>query len=535
MTPSDKTVWSGDSFKIKTKCFAARNDTDTNTANDWYNFKIGWTNIQFDPEVKFDATVTPFLFPDSGGIPIYNALEDAKSNVCITLYLLTSKNMCGLLNELLKKGIDITLLLEEKPLGYTSDLNSIQTLINNGAKVMFINSSDDNDRYVYVHAKYCIIDDKTTIIMSENWVTDNLSCVATDIYASGVDISKVKGNRGWGAIVESADYANYMKKIFENDCDKSYGDVRDFSDVYSNVTPYTPTYSKPSSTLSLSSYNCQVTPMFSPDSSWDGTNYYISTATDRIYAENQSLTASYTDVSNTSPIKYMAEKAASGVDTRFIINDNESVALEINQKTLIKTASMKTPYVHNKGLICDDMALVSSVNWTDTSFNSNREMCVAILSKDIADYFANAFLSDFNANYTYLGLDVKVSEISEHYDEAGVITVSVDVEQDGTYTYYWDLDGTTKTTTVPRTTLDVGEGSHTLNVTVTDTTGTTGLVTSSFTVGNDDTNHLDVSGLIDSVRPYIIPIIVVILAILIAIVKSASGGNKKSKGGKKKR
>ncbi len=354
-----------------------------------------------------------------------------------------------------------------------------------------------------------------------------------------------KGNRGWGAIVESTDYALFMKNIFLNDFDKSYGDVHDFNDL-KTVSGKTLTYVAPTSLYDTTSYSCTVTPVVSPDSSWDATIYYIDESDFRVYAENQSLTNSYSDMSTESPIKHMAERAKDNVDVRFILNsdtDTEDAIRNvenINTSSYIKAATMKKPYVHNKGLIGDDTSFVSSVNWTATSLTSNRESCVAIHSKEISDYFASFFEADFARNYSYKGLTVKISELQSTYDEAGTITVTADVEQEGTFSYEWNLDGVKKTTDVKRTTFEVKDGSHTLTVTVTDSENNTGYATADFKVGkstpSDETSDksFNLQEIVEKIKPYIIPIIVIIIGLFAAIIKSSTGKKKKKKGGKKR-
>ncbi len=128
-TITDSELWSGDSFKIKKDCFAERKDKDSNTASDWFNYKIGWTNIIFDPSVKYSATVTPFVFPESGGIPVYETLKEAKSSVYLSMYQLSSENVISLLDDLLKSGIELNILLqgtEKIPVAVNHTLEAIR-------------------------------------------------------------------------------------------------------------------------------------------------------------------------------------------------------------------------------------------------------------------------------------------------------------------------------------------------------------------------------------------------------------------------
>ncbi len=528
-TVSDCSFWHGDSFKFKSGYFALRISSG-NTASDWMNYKNGITTNFFDPSIQFDATVTPFLFPESGGIPIYNAIEAAKDTVYITMYELTNKNLYGLLCDLEeRKGdqhVDVVVLLEADPLGYTSfssDSRYMKALIDAGGEIYFIGGSS-SDRYTYVHAKYCIIDSETVIVTSENWTTGNLSGKLTaDPYSS-------PNNRGWGAVVASKEYASYMEKVFWTDLDTNMSDIISFQDYVITVEPAETSYKAPTDEYESITVSAKVTPVMSPDSSGNAFNYYIDNAKTRVYSEQQSITSSFANITTESPIKHMAQAADRGVSAKFILNssndegDAKTQVDKINLTSRIQACNMSDPYVHNKGLICDDISLVSSINWTSTSINNNREMAVAIHSIEVSDFFAESFSKDFDRNYTYSGLDVKLTQGEKHYSSGKDIIFSVSVSQKGTFTYQWDLNGTVKTTNIPRTSYSLDNGDYTLKVTVTDTNGAKGLITHAFTVGDSPSDPGSTS-ILDKIGAYLAPIIAVILAAFVGITRL--GGKKR--------
>ncbi len=67
---AESTLWSGDPFYTNKGTFAVRIDSGCD-ASCWQNTKPGYTDNYFDEDLEMAATVTPFLFPDSGGSPIY--------------------------------------------------------------------------------------------------------------------------------------------------------------------------------------------------------------------------------------------------------------------------------------------------------------------------------------------------------------------------------------------------------------------------------------------------------------------------------
>ena len=509
-TVSDPSQWSGRSVSVPQSGFLQRQgSSDSDTADDWFSYKPGRTNIPFDPDRRYDADVTPFTFPESGGIPVYRALESATKTVDISIYLITSDNVYGLLAELEGRGVEVRLLLEGSPVSpkITDYLSQIRAVADAGAEVRLINASDADGRYSFAHAKYAVIDGSTVVVTSENWAVANMNGKITkDPYSS-----KNNGNRGWGAIVESAGYSDFMEDVFENDFDTSYGDTVDFLEKYPNSKPASLTYTSPSQSGEFNTYRAEVVPILSPDSSYDAMEYYISSCTERAYSQNQSLTSYYANLGESSPVIMMAEQAHTGVDCRFMLSseaaDADNQVKLVNSSTLVKAAAMSTPYLHNKGMILDDVAWVSSVNWTPTSVEKNRECGVAILSEEVADNFAGFFLADFDMYYSYGGISVDISEIKSSYRHGEEATFSVTVKPVGEYTYTWDLgDGSDPITSkIPRVAARPADGAHVLKVTVSDGMGNSQTVSRSYSVTEE-------SGDLSGPWIYLAPILAIIAA-----------------------
>lgn len=86
--------WIGDPVPAGTGKFLQRySDTDTDTKDDWELTKSGWTDLSSDLPV-YEAVVTPFTFPESEGIPVLRALDAARSEVCVCIYLLSDRTAC---------------------------------------------------------------------------------------------------------------------------------------------------------------------------------------------------------------------------------------------------------------------------------------------------------------------------------------------------------------------------------------------------------------------------------------------------------
>jgi hypothetical protein len=91
--------------------------------------------------------------------------------------------------------------------------------------------------------------------------------------------------------------------------------------------------------------------------------------------------------------------------------------------------------MHNKGVIIDDTVWVSSINWSNAAFMSNREAAVEINSKDVADYYAGYFLRDWGGEY---GMEL-IAEVSGNTaGEAVIFDASLSSFPPGTvFTWYF--------------------------------------------------------------------------------------------------
>ena len=434
--------WSGDPVPISSKRYLLRiSSTDGNTADDWVSTRPGWTNLEGLAN-SYDAQVTPFTFPESQGTPAVKALAAAQSSICISIYLLSSRNTVALLESKASAGVDVRILIEGSPLGTDTmiELKLLRSVVDAGGDVRIINGGE-NTRYSYLHNKYAVIDGSVTVITSENWTTGNMG---------------TSGNRGWGAVIESTGYASYMTTVFENDFDKSYGDVESLTDVYPHIPADNAFYIEPDD-YSTNTYHAVVTPVLSPDNSYSSLRSFVSGATTRVYAEQMDLGSSLSSVAGDTPVAWMAEAAGSGLDVRFILDSSQSSKEEhenyvsaINYSTYVRAIAVDGrdgfSLIHNKGVIVDDRVWVGSVNWTSNSFGNNRETAVIISSPDVTSYFLGYFSSDWGFTLDMArsqGLSFKV----ECRDTKAGQIVEMRINGPEGYSYRFELgDGTERTT-----------------------------------------------------------------------------------------
>jgi len=460
--------WSGIPVKVYSDCYLVRvSGTDTDCAADWFPAKIpqdGWSGIEYDADLSYDAVVTPFTFPESCGTPVLTALASATESVYVSIYLVSSPNVCALLADLAQSGVDVKVLIEGKPLGVdiTTELQMLKLVDDNGGEVRIINP-DASGRYAYVHNKYAVIDSETVVITSENWTSGNIGKY---------------GNRGWGAIVESEGYAGYMTAVFENDFDTSYGDVQTLEEAYPAVTAKTSIYYKEPDAYPVESFAATVTPAVSPDNSFVSQLRFVASAEERVYAEQMDLNDYFSDPANGGPMQWLRSASDGGSDVRFILDSStssgsthEAYVNTINNKGWFAAVAVDGrdgfDLIHNKGVIVDDSVWVGSVNWTYNSFSSNREAAVIINSAEVADYFESYFIADYGVTLETVIAEGMSFSVSINDTTAGRYAVLSAVGPDG-YSYVWDLgNGTTRTTEIGKVVFEApAAGTYTATVTL---------------------------------------------------------------------
>ena len=379
--------WQGDPFqKITRKHLAVRDSLwDTDSSKDWVMTVPGRTN--YTNGNGFEAMVTPISFPDDYS-PLFYALQNADERIDISVYLMSHPRIVSSLLRSLYDGVSVRILVEGSPAGgmTSAEIKALKTLSVHGAEVRVMRSIDGYRAYNYLHNKYAVIDGDTTVITSENWQESSFG-----------------SNRGWGAVIYSNDYANYMRGVFESDFLRQ-SDVVGFNELF----PTAEVGSYGGFTLERdagTAYSSTVIPILSPDNSFDSMRDFIHSAEYRVYSQQLDVDYSWT-YSQDCPVSWMKDMSKS-TDCRLLVdvtfddrNDSDyKDGYGVIDSLSYTDISVRSPTFgglsHNKGVIVDDRVWVGSVNWTENSFKDNREMAVIIRSGDVADYFASLFLSDW--------------------------------------------------------------------------------------------------------------------------------------------
>jgi phosphatidylserine/phosphatidylglycerophosphate/cardiolipin synthase-like enzyme len=306
-----------------------------------------------------------------------------------------------LLLDAISRGVCVYLLLEANPVGGINDeeLYIAGKIKEGGGKVRFSDAPFIN------HAKYAIVDNKTTVIESENWKN------------TGIPYDNSFGNRGWGIVIRNENLANYFNEVFFEDFQRGedfFAEKKSIKDFIMSREISEGSYEPLFDPLTL---NCNVTvmPVLAPDTVLSDETILgmVNSASKSIFVEQFSVQRIW-DGENNPFIDALIEAARRGCEVKVLLdskdynldtrNDNDEAVAYINEIAKVEELNLEAKLanldglvkVHNKGLIVDgEKTLISSLNWNANSIQ-NREAGVMVENAEIAFFYIDVFLHDWN-------------------------------------------------------------------------------------------------------------------------------------------
>lgn len=369
------------------------------------------------------ASATAFAMPDGAFPAVRDFLDGARQSLDINIYLFTQDALADRVLAALERGVAVRMLMEGQPYEGMppQDRNTIDRLQSAGAKVRVLRSTSEGfKRYHFTHAKYAVADGHLCLVMSDNWTR------------TSVPVTPYKGNRGWGIILESPDLARHLTRVFTFDYNPQSPDsllldpgikmpepvpsLKDQLEPQPLANPILPI--RMDGPMS-------VTPILAPEHALletRGIAEIIRGATRSLDIQQASLQLYWgfgDDGSmETMPNLFLDEIVAAarrGVHVRVLLDGQHLDAQDPRENThtrdyLLNLADREhlpiearildfqttRTGIHNKGAIADDVrVLISSVNWTQNSPLSNRELAVVVEHPAVAAYFGAVFDRDW--------------------------------------------------------------------------------------------------------------------------------------------
>lgn len=291
-----------------------------------------------------DTGVSVFIQPDTGRQPIIDAIQNAKNEVLVEVYLLSDKQIIQALEDADKRGVRVMAMLEEHPFG-GGNLNpkTKLELEKNGVEVSWTSSS-----YSLTHEKSIVIDGKELFILNQNLTTSAFS-----------------KNREYDVLDTEPQDVLAVKQIFEKD------------------------WSRDNFYLSSDS-NLIVSPLNSRQVLFD-----------LIKNSNSKLDIEIEEIEDPEIVGLIAEKSKKE-EVRVIIPTLKQLAANKKAAEIIKTAGgtvkfLSSPYPHAKLILSDDSkAYVGSVNLSKQSMDENRELGIILTEPNSIVTLYSTFEKDWS-------------------------------------------------------------------------------------------------------------------------------------------
>ncbi|MHA2357772.1 MAG: phospholipase D-like domain-containing protein [Candidatus Heimdallarchaeaceae archaeon] len=341
------------------------------------------------------TNITTIVGPDYAYDIILNSIRNAQTSIYLEVYTLSSEPLVNALINAFDRGVDVVVHLSDDRVNSFEDAYTEAAAFKldaAGIDVYWTNGTE----FVFTHAKFWIIDSQETFVYSGNWAPSSIP-----------QVPQARTNREMGFLFNDASIAAYYENVF-------------FDDELI-ATPYTPgsdgslqanetsgTYTHPFDKYTVNEY-AEVTPIFSPDNSYELLSSLIQNATTSIDLELQYMKF------DCDLLDDVLDAALRGVTIRVLIpepgvaNDTETL---INQGVQVKFFK-GLGHNHNKFVSVDgDTVQISSINWSNNSVENNREAGAIVKNANIAAYFKTVFDYDWANSETPVGFAEPVALVS---------------------------------------------------------------------------------------------------------------------------
>ena len=337
---------------------------------------------------KDTYNITTFVGPDNAFKVVSNSIKAAKTSFYLEVYTLSSEALVDELIAAKGRGVDVVVHLSEHRVNpYENDYTeeAAWRLDNAGIDVYWIAAS----QFTYTHAKFWIVDTQVAYVYSGNWAPSSLP-VSTN----------ARTNREMGFAFNDTTIAQYYEDIFFDD-GLNYGSAYTPSTHTGTLqSEETGTYVPQVSAQTYVEY-AEVTPIFSPDNSYELLSSLIEDATTSIDLELQYIKF------DCDLLYDLIDAALGGVAVRVLIPEPDSANENVTETLInngIQIKFFKGMYDHNKYISVDnEIVQISSINWSNNSVENNRESGAIVKNENIATYFKTIFDYDWGNSETPVG------------------------------------------------------------------------------------------------------------------------------------
>jgi cardiolipin synthase len=350
------------------------------------------------PTEAADATVRPFVLPDSPGMPV-EPLRGAEDRLLLAGYTLGSERVVDLLVAAADRGVEVRVLVEGSPVGGFAARSArlLDRVVAGGVEVRVLDG--DPERFRFHHAKYAVADDRA-VVLTENWKPSGTGG---------------RTNRGWGVVTGTPraatggeTTADDLAALFRADAAaadavswEAFRAETEFHDGGAANGSYPTRFEAPAPTTA------DVELLTAPGNGADRLVERIDAADDRVLA-----LVPRTGGPDNRLVRALRRAADRGVDVHLLLSnawydreENRALAEALADEPVeVAVAEPRGRYgkVHAKGVVIDDTAVVGSLNWNAGAATENREVLLAVEDAAVADFYARAYAADWRGGGVHL-------------------------------------------------------------------------------------------------------------------------------------
>jgi phosphatidylserine/phosphatidylglycerophosphate/cardiolipin synthase-like enzyme len=375
-------------------------------AREGYRWRASWGEWRprgyepRSPRRTAGANVTPFVLPDSPGLPV-EPLRDADDRLFVAGYTLTSERVTDALVAAADRGVRVRVLLEGSPVGGFSARSArlLDRLTAAGVAVRILDG--EVERFRFHHPKYAVADDRA-VVLTENWKPSGTGG---------------RSNRGWGVVAEPSARAGATDGTVADDlaalfaADFAARDARSWRAFRADTEfheggrangSYPARFDAPPEPTAA-----DVTVLTAPGNAADRIVARIDAADERVLA-----VAPRVGGPDDRIVRALRRAAQRGVDVHLLLSDawydreaNRNLSERLADEPIaVDLAEPRGRFetVHAKGLVVDDAAVVGSLNWNPSAETRNREVLLAVEDESVAEFYARAYAADWRGGGVFL-------------------------------------------------------------------------------------------------------------------------------------
>jgi len=398
------------------------------------------SDVSLDP-VTDAMTLLCHVSPEGGWKTLGPFLNDTNEHLQVAMYDFSAPQLFETLKSVLRRGASMKLVYDGNAAanvgqGTKIDDVSEETILRSlsriaGSNLDYVKAWKGKSGICHnaYHIKVAVKDKKSFWLSSGNWQTSNQPNVDfdADIY------SLPKYNREWNIIVDNNSLATVFNRFIDWDFEKSSEKPEDalmedlllpelFVSTESAEDDEMPPYLlfAPKKFVFTRNNPLKVQPVLSPDNYIENALEVIRSAKRTLYFQNQYITipeeptAEYTELlealrdkstDDRIDCRIIIRKAFSADDKMNLLNNLQAMGFDMSKVRFMAET-------HTKGIIADgEIVMLGSHNWSNPGVQFNRDASLVIYNREVARYYQDVFLHDWERRTIHERLETEASEI----------------------------------------------------------------------------------------------------------------------------